>query len=181
MVELALAGATMNRGCVLRTHLCHDRMMRLRQSGSKRARHSAHTASHCRTPESPQRPPSTGFHPSKSIEDAVCASVGRAEFFLLNTPRFPDKSMVGPFATAHNADEFFQVAEGLLKIVRGHKVSRSIAHGNDIAAPYEITREGQTGPGSLTIGGWFTTAGERVFSGQLIYDSAAFDVIVSPF
>jgi ketosteroid isomerase-like protein len=91
-----------------------------------------------------------------------------------------DFTLVGPFATAHNADEFFEVAEGLLKIVRGHRVLRYVVDGDDVAALYEIKIAGAVGEGWLTIGGWFTAAGERVSSGQLIYDSAAFDAIVSP-
>jgi ketosteroid isomerase-like protein len=91
-----------------------------------------------------------------------------------------DFTLVGPFATAHNADEFFEVAEGLLKIVRGHNVLRYVVEGNDVAALYEITIEGPAGERSLTIGGWFTTVGERVSSGQLLYDTAAFDAVVAP-
>jgi hypothetical protein len=49
-----------------------------------------------------------------------------------------DFTLVGPFATANNADEFFEVAEGLLKIVRGHHMLRSVGNGNDVATLYEI-------------------------------------------
>jgi hypothetical protein len=91
-----------------------------------------------------------------------------------------DFILVGPFATAHNADEFLELAEGLLKLVRGHRVHRHIVEGTDVASLYEIKVEGPAGEGWLTIGGWFTTADERVSGGQLIYDSAAFHAIVSP-
>jgi hypothetical protein len=91
-----------------------------------------------------------------------------------------DFTLVGPFATANNAVEFFEVAEGLLKIVRGHNTLRTVVNGNDVAALYEILIHGPAGVGSLTIGGWFTVVGERVSSGQLIYDSAAFEAIIPP-
>jgi hypothetical protein len=91
-----------------------------------------------------------------------------------------DFTLVGPFATVHSADELFELAGGLLKIVRGHKVLRWVAEGNDVAALYEIVLEGPAGQGSLPTAGWFTASGGHVSRGQLIYDSAAFAAIVSP-
>ena len=40
-------GATVNRGCVVQTHLFHDRIMRMDTVRSTRARRSARTASSC--------------------------------------------------------------------------------------------------------------------------------------
>ncbi|MFD9740846.1 nuclear transport factor 2 family protein [Umezawaea sp. NPDC059074] len=91
-----------------------------------------------------------------------------------------DFSLIGPFAAAHSADEFFAVAEGLLTIVRGHRVLRTVVNGDDVAALYEIGIAGPAGIGWLPTGGWFTVTGDRVSSGQLIYDHATFDAIVSP-
>jgi hypothetical protein len=91
-----------------------------------------------------------------------------------------DFTLVGPFTTTHNADEFMELAEGLLKIVRGHKVLRTVVNGNDVAALYEIKVQGPAAEGWVTIGGWFTITGERVASAQLIYDTASFEAIVSP-
>jgi hypothetical protein len=91
-----------------------------------------------------------------------------------------DFELTGPFASVHGADEFFNLAEGLLKIVRGHNVLRCVVEGNDVAALYEIVLEGPAGKGSLTTGGWFTTIGGRLSTGRLIYDTAAFHAIVSP-
>jgi ketosteroid isomerase-like protein len=53
-----------------------------------------------------------------------------------------DFTLVGPFTTTHNADEFMELAEGLLKIVRDHKVLRTVVNGNDVAALYEIKVQG---------------------------------------
>lgn len=91
-----------------------------------------------------------------------------------------DFTLVGPFATVHSADELFELAGGLLKIVRGHKVLRWVVEGNDVAALYEIALQGPAGSGSLVTGGWFTAVGGLVSGGQLIYDSAAFAAIISP-
>jgi ketosteroid isomerase-like protein len=89
-----------------------------------------------------------------------------------------DFTLVGPFATAHNADEFIDLATGLLQIVRGHRVLRWVVEGDTVAALYEISLRGPAGVQPLTTGGWFTVAGDRVTSGQLIYDRMAFDAIV---
>jgi hypothetical protein len=91
-----------------------------------------------------------------------------------------DFTLLGPFASVHNADELLELGAGLMKIVRGHKILHCVAAGNEVAALYEIVIQGPTGQGSLTTGGWFTAVGDRLSSGQVIYDSAAFDAIVSP-
>jgi len=91
-----------------------------------------------------------------------------------------DFTLIGQFATAHNADEFFEVAKGLLTIVRGHRILRCTADGDDVAVLYEIALQGPADQGWLTTGGWFTVADGRLSSGQLIYNNAAFDAIVNP-
>jgi hypothetical protein len=91
-----------------------------------------------------------------------------------------DFELIGPFATVHSADELFDLAAGLLKIVRGHRVLRWVVAGNDVAALYEIALRGPAGDGWLATGGWFGTVDGRLSSGQLIYDRAAFGAIVSP-
>jgi hypothetical protein len=88
--------------------------------------------------------------------------------------------MLGPFASVHNADELLGLGAGLMKIVRGHKILQCVTAGNEIAALYEIQVQGPSGQGSLAAGCWFTVAGDRLSSGRVIYDSAAFDTIVSP-
>lgn len=91
-----------------------------------------------------------------------------------------DFTLIGPFAAAHSADEFFEVARGLLTIVRGHRILRCTADGDNVAVLYEIALQGPDDQGWLTAGGWFTVAGGRLSSGQLIYNNAAFDAIVNP-
>jgi SnoaL-like domain len=92
----------------------------------------------------------------------------------------PDFTMLGPFATVHDADELLELSAGLMKIARGHKILRCVTAGDEVAALYEIGVQGPTGQGSLAVGGWFTVAGGRLRRGRVIYDSAAFAAIVSP-
>jgi SnoaL-like domain len=45
-----------------------------------------------------------------------------------------DFTLIGPFVAANNAAEFFQLAQGLMQIVRGHRVLRWAVEGNTVAA-----------------------------------------------
>jgi SnoaL-like domain len=91
----------------------------------------------------------------------------------------PDFTLDGPFASANSADELFRLAEGVLRIVRGHKVLRHVVEDGTVAVLYDLMLQGPAGQGALTVSGWFTTVDGHVSSGRLIYDSAAFDAIVS--
>jgi hypothetical protein len=91
-----------------------------------------------------------------------------------------DFALLGPFASVHNADELLELGAGLMRVVRGHKILRWVSTENEIAALYEIFIQGPEGQSPLTVGGFFTATGDRLSSGQVIYDSAAFDAIVSP-
>ncbi|MFC4590075.1 nuclear transport factor 2 family protein [Sphaerisporangium corydalis] len=90
-----------------------------------------------------------------------------------------DFTLAGPFASARGPGELFQLGKGLLRIVRGHEVSQWVVEGDNVAALYEIMLQGPAGVSPLTTGGWFTVTDGRVSSGRLIYDSAAFEAIVS--
>jgi hypothetical protein len=91
-----------------------------------------------------------------------------------------DFTLLGPFASVHNADELLQLGAGLMRVVHGHKIDRCVAVDNEVAALYEIFVRGPRGPRALTIAGFFTAHGDRLSSGQVVYDSAAFDAIVAP-
>jgi SnoaL-like domain len=90
-----------------------------------------------------------------------------------------DFSLHGPFATCRSPEEFFELAKGLLQIVRGHKVPRWVVEGNNVSALYEILIQGPAGVRPLTTGGWFTVANGRVSGGTLLYDSEAFHAILA--
>jgi hypothetical protein len=91
-----------------------------------------------------------------------------------------DFTMLGPFASVHNVGELLELGAGLMKIVRGHNILQCLTVDNEVAALYEILIEGPRGQNPLAVGGWFTVAGGRLPGGRVIYDSAAFDAIVSP-
>jgi SnoaL-like domain len=90
-----------------------------------------------------------------------------------------DFSLYGPFATCRNPEEFFELAKGLMQVVRGHRVLRWVVEGDNVSALYEIMIQGRSGVRPLTTGGWFTVTDTRVSSGTLLYDSEAFHAILS--
>ncbi|HEY4399122.1 MAG TPA: hypothetical protein VGM95_01200 [Lactobacillaceae bacterium] len=91
-----------------------------------------------------------------------------------------DFIMTGPFAASNSADELFELAQGLMQIVRGHRVLRWTISGNEVAALYEIMIQGPRQVEPLTMAGWFTVnqAGQ-LNSARLLYDNQAFEAIVS--
>jgi len=92
-----------------------------------------------------------------------------------------DFTLIGPFVAANNATEFFKLAQGLMQIVRGHRVLRWVIEGSTVAALYEIDLQGPGGGAPLTTAGWFDVNDEgRLTGGQLLYDRKAFDAIVTP-
>ena len=91
-----------------------------------------------------------------------------------------DFTFVGPFATVHGPDEFFKATEGLLKIVRGHRVMRHVIEGDNVTTLYDIVLAGPSGEGTVTTSGWFTVTGAKLSAARLIFDTAQFKAIVSP-
>jgi hypothetical protein len=90
-----------------------------------------------------------------------------------------DFSLYGPFATCRNPEEFFELAKGLMQIVRGHQVLQWVVEDDKVSALYEILIQGPSGVRPLTTGGWFTVRDGRVSSGTLLYDSEAFHTILA--
>lgn len=91
----------------------------------------------------------------------------------------PDFTMEGPFAAAHNVDELIELSEPLFQVVRGVRFRQWVVEGDNASSLYDIHFESPAGSGWMTMGGWFSVAGERVASGRVVYDSATQDRILS--
>ena len=91
----------------------------------------------------------------------------------------PTFSMAGPFAAAHNVDELIELSEPLFTVVSGVRFQQWVVEGDKASSLYDIHLESPTGSGWMTMGGWFSVADQRVTSGQVIYDSATQDRILS--
>ncbi|UFS60588.1 nuclear transport factor 2 family protein [Subtercola endophyticus] len=90
-----------------------------------------------------------------------------------------DLRLDGPFASTRTAEEFIEVAKGLMQIVRGHEVRTWVVNGETIAALYDIVIQGPNGSRPLTVGGFFTVTNDHVATAELIYDNEAFHAIMN--
>lgn len=98
-------------------------------------------------------------------------------FYTGDVPRIRDSvvagfTMEGPFAAAHDVDELIELSRPLFDVVRGVRFRQWVVDGETVSALYAIELHGPGGSGWMTMGGWFTVAGERVATGYVVYDSA---------
>jgi hypothetical protein len=91
----------------------------------------------------------------------------------------PNFTMDGPFAAAHNVEELIELSEPLFTVVHGVRFRQWVVDGHNASSLYDIHLESPAGSGWMTMGGWFSVAGERVASGHVIYDSATQHWILS--
>lgn len=85
-----------------------------------------------------------------------------------------DFAFRGPFLQVAGRDAFFEGAQGLKNIVRGHRTLRQCADGNDVSTLYEVELETPTGHGSVVMSEWHTIRAGRLTAGQVIFDTARF-------
>ena len=105
-------------------------------------------------------------------------------FYTADVPRIresvvPDFDMQGPFAAAHDVDELIELSKPLFDVVRGVRFRRWVTDGDNVSSLYDIELHGPGGSGWMTMGGWFTVAGDRVTTGYVVYDSATQHAIIS--
>jgi hypothetical protein len=91
-----------------------------------------------------------------------------------------DFAFRGPFLQVEGRDAFFDGAAGLLPIVRGHRVLRQWADGDDVCSLYEVNLETSLGAGSILMSEWNTVRSGLLTSGCVVFDTAAFRALVSP-
>jgi hypothetical protein len=91
----------------------------------------------------------------------------------------PEFTMLGPFATAHNAKELIELSRPLFAHVRGVRFQKWVVEGENVSALYDIAVQGQTQHAWMTMGGWFVVSGDRVAAGHVVYDNAKFGEILS--
>lgn len=87
-------------------------------------------------------------------------------------------SFEGPFIKTQSKDSFFDGAEGLRGIVRGHRTLRQWVDGNDVCTIYDVALETPLGFGSVTMSEWHSVRGAQLVSGRVFFDSAAFRALV---
>jgi hypothetical protein len=130
-----------------------------------------------------ERPTGSGADSAETATQVVSAYLAAfyaGDFVKARSLVAVDFSFRGPFLQVEGRDAFFDGAAGLLPIVRGHRVLRQWADGNDVCSVYEIALETSIGAGSLLMSEWNTVRSGLVTSGCVIFDTAAFRALAPP-
>lgn len=89
-----------------------------------------------------------------------------------------DFSFEGPFLQVQGKDAFFAGAEGLRRIVRGHRLLRQWEDGSDVCSVYEAQIVTPVGNGPVLMSEWHTVGDGLLTSGRVVFDTAAFRALV---
>src|ERR1700685_3869770 len=79
-------------------------------------------------------------------------------------------SFEGPFIKTQSKKSFFEGANGLRGIVRGHRTLRQWVDGNDVCTIYEMLLETPLGSGSITMSEWSSVRDGQLVSSRLFFD-----------
>jgi ketosteroid isomerase-like protein len=115
--------------------------------------------------------------PSAAVDDYLSAFYS-GDFAAARSVVADEFTFEGPFITAESKESFFESAEGLRTIVRGHRTLRRMVDGNDVSTIYAMALETPVGAGSVTVSEWHHVRGGQLLSGHLFFDSAAFRALV---
>ncbi len=84
----------------------------------------------------------------------------------------------GPFLQVTGKDAFFAGAQGLRQVVRGHRLVRQWADGNEVSSLYEVDLATQAGQGSVLMSEWHKVDAGQITSGRVVFDTAAFRALL---
>ncbi|MGH3304266.1 MAG: nuclear transport factor 2 family protein [Streptosporangiaceae bacterium] len=87
-------------------------------------------------------------------------------------------SFQGPFLQVDGKEAFFEGAEGLKPIVRGHRLLRQWADGEEVCSWYEVNLETPAGSGQVLMSEWHTVRGGQLISGRVVFDTGPFRAMV---
>jgi hypothetical protein len=87
-------------------------------------------------------------------------------------------SFQGPFIEATGRGSFLSSAEGLRRIVRGHRLLRQWEDGSEVSSVYEVGVETPAGAGVVTMSEWHVARDHKLVSGFVLFDTAAFRALV---
>lgn len=84
----------------------------------------------------------------------------------------------GPFVEASDKEAYFSSAARLASVVKGHKLLRQWQEGNEVCSIYDVNLETPAGRGTVTMSEWHTAENDRLCSGRVILDTAAFRALM---
>lgn len=121
-----------------------------------------------------------GASTALDVVNAYLTSFYLGDFEKARTVVSDDFVFVGPFLQVEGKELFFEGAEGLRAIVRGHRLHRQWSDSNNVSSIYDVDFETPTGARSIVMSEWHVLRDGELASGRIIFDSAAFRTLVSP-
>jgi hypothetical protein len=80
----------------------------------------------------------------------------------------------GPFVQVRGREAFLDSAAGLKPIVRGHRLLRQWADGDEVCSWYDLELETPVKSGAVTMSEWHIVREGKLVSGRVVFDAAAF-------
>jgi len=112
------------------------------------------------------------------VVDAYLHAFYSGDFAAASSVVADEFSFEGPFIKTQSKKSFFDGAEGLRAIVRGHRTLRQWVDSEDVCTIYVVTIEAPLGSGSVAMSEWHHVREGQLVSGRVFFDSAAFRDLV---
>ncbi|HEV3267232.1 MAG TPA: hypothetical protein VGZ68_02410 [Acidimicrobiales bacterium] len=122
----------------------------------------------------------SGANVTLDVVNTYLTSFYQGDFEKAKVVVSDDFVFVGPFLQVESRELFFEGAEGLRSIVRGHRLLRQWSDADNVSSIYDVTIETPAGAGSIVMSEWHVVRNDEIVSGRVIFDSAAFRALVSP-
>ena len=87
-------------------------------------------------------------------------------------------SFHGPFVETTGRGSFLSSAEGLRRIVKGHRLLCQWEDGSDVSSVYEVGIQTPAGSGAVTMSEWHVARDHKLVSRFILFDTAAFRAFV---
>jgi len=134
-------------------------------------------------PDSPQAIPAhlESGHPAPAeVASAYLTAFYTTDFEAARALLAEDFSFHGPFVQLRGREAFLHSAAGLKPIVRGHRLLRQWADGDEVCSWYDLDLQTPVKAGSVTMSEWHTVRQGKLVSGRVVFDAAVFRAFLPP-
>jgi ketosteroid isomerase-like protein len=120
----------------------------------------------------------TGGISSAAVVDRYLDAFYRGDLKTAGTVLADEFAFRGPFVEVAGRAEFLAGAEGLRRIVRGHRIVRRWVDGDEVCSIYDVAIESPAGRGDVTMSEWHRLRDGQIVSGRVLFDSAALRLLL---
>ncbi|MGH3576219.1 MAG: nuclear transport factor 2 family protein [Mycobacterium sp.] len=123
--------------------------------------------------------------PIANTDPATAVTTYLAEFYRGDFERArevvaEDFSFEGPFLQVQGKEAFFEGAEGLRQIVRGHRLIQQWIDGDEVSSLYEVDIHTPHGQGALLMSEWHSVQFGQLVRGRVVFDTVPFRSLMAP-